>query len=582
MGAALAVVAGLVVLAPGQAEAATTLVVNNSPFAGCSDTPTGSGQPYCTISAAAAHAAAGDTVQVMRGTYPERVDVGTAQQGVTFLAPTGATVDGGGTRTYGFDITAADVTVDGFTVSNQTEAGIYVSGASAARITGVAATGSAVNGIKVTSGTGAVVTNSSASGNASVGILLQGCSTCTVRSSQTFQNQHEGVSIQGGSGDVVENVTSYKNDSGYDGATTREAPGINVTSWTTGPATNILVQRNVSYGNDDSGIQIYGGSQNVTVRRNLTYDNGDHGIDFSMASSGNVVSNTALDNFAAGINIESNGTTGSAAVVRNNLAADNGDGPATPTESLRTRGDIRVDTLSSPNSTIDHDLVFDSSGQTVLTWGTTTYTSLAAFQQAVPSQETHGVQGDPKLDGNHAPGAGSPAVDASDVTAPGWTANDLNGSAPVDDPAVADTGVGNPPYADLGAIERTNVATADVPPTARLTAFPSTILEGGQVLLIARASFDPDGAISGYAFDCGNGTQARVSWLRGVATCTYPTAGSYTAQVTVTDNQGATGTAAAAVTVNPAGSSRCWLGLWCGSTQWSSGGGIWDQYGSYR
>lgn len=566
-----AVVAGLLVLSPGQAQAAgTTYTVNNA--AGCSDTaPTGATPPYtgpyCTINAAYKAAASGDTISVSPGTYNERVDVA---KSITLVAPSGATVDGSGATPllYGFKVGAPNVVVDGFTFTNQTAstsaAGVFVDGttalgANSAVVRNVTVTGAGGNGIRVTSASSVTITHVTVSGSTRVGVLLQGASNSTVSSSAAFNNQREGVSIQGGSGDVVENVTTHDN-ANLDGTGTRLAPGINVTNWVPSagaaavPASNITVQRNVSYNNDDSGIQVYGGSQNITVRRNLVYANGDHGIDFSMASTGTVVSNTALNNFTAGINIESDALgAGALATVSDNLAANNGNGDGSGTP-LRTRGDIRVDAPSvAAGSQIDNDLVFDSTGQTVLTWGTITYPTLDAFHKDVPNQEVHGLQGDPKLDAGHAPGVGSPAIDAANVNATGFTGNDLNGNAPVDDPTVADTGTGSPSYADLGAIEQTNVPKppANQPPTATLTATPSSITAGGTVTLDASGSTDADGTIASYAFDCG-ATGVTPTGTGSKVTCTYPTAGSYTGKVTATDDKGGTGSATAAVTVNPA------------------------------
>jgi len=576
-----AVVAGLLVLSPGQAQAAgTTYTVNNDPAAGCSDTaPTSSNGPFCTIKAAYAKAVNGDTISVSSGTYNERVDV--AKTDITLVAPNGATVDGSGGLLYGIKVGAPDVVVDGFTFTNQTvstsAAGVFVDGTTAlgannAVVRNVTATGSGGNGIRVTSGDGVTVTDVTVSGSARVGVLLQGATNSIVSSSETYENQREGVSIQGGSGDVVENVLTHNNanhtDLESDGVTfKRLAPGINVTNWQPPAgaalvaASNITVQRNVSYGNDDSGIQVYGGSRNITVRRNLTYDNGDHGIDISQASTGvNVVSNTVIGNFTAGINIESNadGSAGSQAAVRDNIAINNGNG-------TRTRGDIRVDQPSTTTgTTIDHDLVFDSAGGTLYQWGNLPNdpvtgapggANLFSSQESLwtaTGQEQHGVQGDPKLDANNAPGVGSPAIDAADSTAPGWTSTDLYGHSPVDDPVVSDTGTGTPSYADLGAIEQTSVSKpANQPPTAALTASPSTITAGGTVTLDATGSSDPEHGTLTYAFNCG-ATGVTAAGTGSTATCTYPTAGSYTAKVTVTDDGGMSSTAQASVTVNAA------------------------------
>ena len=54
----------------------------------------------------------------------------------------------------------------------------------------------------------------------------------------------------------------------------REAVGIDING---GSSTNIVRRNTVS--NQDSGINVYNGSNNVLVVRNITHDNGDHGFD---------------------------------------------------------------------------------------------------------------------------------------------------------------------------------------------------------------------------------------------------------------------------------------------------------------
>ena len=90
-------------------------------------------------------------------------------------------------------------------------------------------------------------------------------------------------------------------------------------------------------------------------------------------------------------------------------------------------------------------------------------------------------------------------------------------------------------------------APPNQPPVARATATPSSGTAPLAVAFDGSTSSDPDGSIASYAWTFGDGGNATGP----TANHTYTTAGSYSAQLTVTDNQGATGTTTLAITVNP-------------------------------
>ena len=94
-------------------------------------------------------------------------------------------------------------------------------------------------------------------------------------------------------------------------------------------------------------------------------------------------------------------------------------------------------------------------------------------------------------------------------------------------------------------------APANQPPVARATATPTS---GNAPLAVAfdgSTSSDPDGSIASYAWSFGDGGSAT-----GAATNhTYQTAGTYTAALTVTDNQGATHSTTLSITANAAPSA---------------------------
>src|SRR5581483_264080 len=111
--------AAAAVAAPGaEAVGGPVLYVDGS-SASCTDGGTGTqAAPFCTIGAAAAVVAAGQTVQVAPGVYRESVTVrssGTSSAPIVFAAAPGATVTGGA---HGFAVSGRSwVTINGFDIT---------------------------------------------------------------------------------------------------------------------------------------------------------------------------------------------------------------------------------------------------------------------------------------------------------------------------------------------------------------------------------------------------------------------------------------------------------------------------------
>ncbi|MDX9834746.1 MAG: PKD domain-containing protein [Desulfobulbus sp.] len=94
------------------------------------------------------------------------------------------------------------------------------------------------------------------------------------------------------------------------------------------------------------------------------------------------------------------------------------------------------------------------------------------------------------------------------------------------------------------------VVVANKPPTAAATATPTNGTAPLTVSFDAAGSIDSDGSISSYLWTFGDGSTATGK----TASHTYTTVADYTASLTVTDDQGATGTTTIAIKVEAAAS----------------------------
>src|SRR5207245_9980319 len=160
-------------------------------------------------------------------------------------------------------------------------------------------------------------------------------------------------------------------------------------------------------------------------------------------------------------------------------------------------------------TTLDYDVVFLRQSGVMFVWGSTSYSSLAAFRSAT-GKETPGVQADPRwrapAGGDLHLGAGSPAIDAANAAASGETSTDADGNPRVDGPATSNTGAGPRAYDDRGAYEFQPEIT-DLPPAAALSVSPSSGTAPLPVTADASASTDTDSTpIATYTFDFGDGS----------------------------------------------------------------------------
>ena len=493
---------------------------------GCNDNGPGDlSTPYCTIAKGTSRLQTGQTLYIGNGTYSEQVKVtasGTAGAPITVTnLPGTSPVVGGGVVNGIYLASRSYVTVSGLTVSGTTGDGVYITGGQNITLSGLHVTGSG---------------QPTSTGYAK-GMKIIGTTASTVSGNTVDHNTDSGIYLaQGSTGDTISGNSVYANARGY----TRAAPGIDLRSG------GNSVLGNSTHDNEDSGIQLYSGSDNSLVANNVSYRNGDHGIDDYQATGERIVGNSVYRNTTSGINLEGGSTGGS---VANNISVDNG------LSSPRTVGDIRVDAASQAGTTVDRNLVYLHGPGTYYVWGTTNYATLAAFATAT-GQEAHGIQADPRWTspdtGNFQLTAGSPAIDSADSAVSGEQTTDIAGNARYDDPAVTNTGAGPRTYDDRGAYEAPP-GTTDASPNAALTVTPASGTGPLTVTADASASADGDATpIASYAFDFGDGASTGPQASPSTSHV-YTTTGTYNLAVSVTDTAGLTTTTTRQVAVGAAG-----------------------------
>ena len=503
--------------APAPAAAHTTYLVRQHSRA-CSDAGRGTRhRPFCSISAAAGAADAGDTVRVGAGTYREQV---TAHSGVTFVAssrrarvlgsdslasaswtPAGgtawSTVLGDTTRVFrvfrgdtrlsqargaartGTDSWYLDAATHRLYVdlggpapepdqalqASVRQYGFLVRDVHNVTVKGFTLRGQGGAGILLDAATHSSVRHVTVTGSASYGINVQGGTKDRIFRAHVRHSASIGIRLSDTTSSSVKSSVSRSN--GFHGISVQGGSGAHLAGNTTTGNRTPGIRR-------ATGIDVSSGSRNAVVQRNVSHDNDDSGIEIYTGSTGAVVRrNITYDNRDHGIDISAsaNATVVSNTSVSNTAAGLNVEGGSTGSKlrdnisvndavgSPRSKGGIRVDGASVSGTSINHDLVFQSHHTTPLVeWDGIGYRHLRGLRRAT-HQEKHGRAADPRfvaLRSRHLQlGPRSPALDAADSRAPGWAGKDRTGARPVNLPRVRNTGVGPIRYADLGALERT-------------------------------------------------------------------------------------------------------------------------------
>lgn len=478
-------------------------------------------QPFCTIAGAASVAQSGDTVLVQGGIYAG-TSVNPTNSGVTFTADPGVTISGG-TRAFAIS-NRSNIVISGFIITGTSSYGISVSGGSDVTISG-----------NTESYAGTPITSPAA------GIYLSNLTGGLIEDNVTHDNSAHGIYLTGTTtGVTIEGNTSYHNAYQYE----RNANGIDDIA----PDNSLI--GNVTYANEDTGINIYPGANNTLIADNVSYDNGDHGIDDFNVTGGRIIGNTVYYNCTDGINVE--GTSGNYD-IENNISMNNATGAIINPTPIATNpstgqpyytnlcnrriGNIGVYDSAPATTTADYNLVYqNNSNSTKYTWGGTRYDTQQALNAAT-GQEANGIFADPRFANaaawNFQLTAGSPAIDSANTAASGEQPQDILGVSP---------------YDDRGAYE---YQQSGVPagPNAVLSVSPGSGAAPVTVTADASGSTAGSSPISSYSFAWGDATTTGTQ-PGATASHTYQSVGSYTVTVTVTDGNNLTSTASQTVTVS--------------------------------
>jgi hypothetical protein len=428
------------------ASTGSTFYVSTS---GSDSNPGTFGSPWRTIQHAANSVVAGDTVDVLAGTYNESVTIaasGSAAAGpVIFQSYPGQTaiVDGTGltvssSNTQGlFNIEDESyVTIQGFEIQN------YQTSSASATPAGIWVTGSGSNIQLLNNVIHNIVTTSEASGNA-FGIAVYGSEapasidSITISGNQVYDlktGNSETVNVDGNvTNFVISNNIIHDNDnigidaigfegvspdSAYDYARNGEISGNTVY--------NISAINNPGEGNqyDADGIYVDGGSQ-IVIERNLVYSS-DLNIEVASEHSGHVSSYVTVRNnlvYAAnsvGISIggyASNvGGTDHCTIVNNTLYGNDTKNTGSGEFQVQyyatnnifennivyaTSQGLFINnyTNSEPSPvTVDYNLYFSSvsSSSANFIWNRTSYTGFTSYQSAT-SNDSHSQYADPQF-----------------------------------------------------------------------------------------------------------------------------------------------------------------------------------------
>lgn len=288
---------GLVLASPGAGTGAGTRLWVDGASRSCSDgrsrqEATSAATPWCSVARAAGAVVAGDTVQVLPGTYAGTVRVassGRPAAPIRFVAPRGGvTLDARGAPAAVVLASVTDVALEGFAVRGARVQGVVVAEAQRIALGGLVVSGNGGPGVQIRQSATVAVTRSRIERNGGTGIFESTGS----RGGRYVENEILGNGIDG---------QPYNGDGLQIGGT-----GAHVTGNT--------VRGNGDPGPFEHGIYTAATARHVLIEANVVADNA--GSNVKAAGAGGVVRANRLEGGRLGLVLSDNETP---AAVHDNL-----------------------------------------------------------------------------------------------------------------------------------------------------------------------------------------------------------------------------------------------------------------------